>query len=187
MAWTIDPAHTTVGFSARHMGLSTVRGRFIRFNGTIDVDPNDLATAGGRIEVEMASVDTGEEQRDNHLRSPDFFDVERFPTMSYVVKSVTSKGAEHYEVVGDLTIKDVTREVMFDLEYAGEATDPYGNRRVGGSLTTTLKRSDWDLKWNVPLDTGGWLVSDSVQVEIEGQLTESRQAAEQEADAEAQL
>lgn len=184
MAWVLDPAHTTIGFSARHMGLSTVRGRFTGFTGSIELDPSDLPAARGKVEVEMASIDTGNEQRDEHLRSPDFFDVASFPKMTYSVKSITREGSDDgYRVVGDLTIKEVTREVAFDFDYAGEGKDPYGNRRVGGSLTTTIKRSDWGLTWNVALETGGWLVSDKVRIEIDGQLTESDEAVEETAEA----
>ncbi len=184
MAWVIDPAHTTVGFKARHMGLSTVRGHFGKFDGEIELDPNDITTARGRIEVDLASVNTNNEQRDAHLRSPDFFDIERFPKMTFAVDSVVPDG-EGYKVRGDLTIKDVTKPVEFDLQYAGEGIDPYGNRRIGGSVTGTIKRSDWGLTWNVALETGGWLVSDKITIEIEGQLTESREAADEQAEAEA--
>lgn len=185
MSWSIDKAHTTVGFSARHMGLSTVRGRFTEFEGTIDGDPSDVTSAGARIEVDLASVETGQAQRDEHLRTSDFFDVEKYPTMTFVSKRVTPKGGDHYTVVGDLTIKDVTHEVELDYEHAGEGVDPYGNRKIGGTLTGVIKRSDWGLKWNVALETGGWLVGDKVKLEIDFQVSEDRAAAEAEAAAEA--
>lgn len=185
MAWVIDPAHTTIGFSARHMGLSTVRGGFTRFDGSVEVDPSDPTTARGRIEVDMASVDTGNEQRDQHLRSGDFFDVERYPKMVFEAKSITRTGDDRYKVVGDLTIKDVTREVELDYEHAGAGQDPFGNHRIGGRLTGTIKRSDWGLTWNVPLEAGGWLVSDKIRIEVDGQLTETSDAAEEQAEAEA--
>ena len=186
MAWTIDPAHSSVGFSARHLGLSKVRGFFTRFSGTVEGDPADLPTVSGRFEVEMASVDTGNPDRDAHLKSADFFDVERYPTMTFVSKSVTRNG-DDYKVIGDLTIKDVTREVTLDLEPGGETTDPYGNRKVGGTLTGTINRSDWGLTWNVPLDSGGWLVSEKIGLEIDLQVAESRDAVEEEAAAEARV
>jgi polyisoprenoid-binding protein YceI len=185
MAWVIDPAHTSVGFSARHMGLSTVRGRFTRFGGSIELDPADITSATGRVEVDLTSVETGNKDRDAHLRSADFFDVERFPQMVFVPKSVTPSGEDTYKVVGDLTIKDVTREVELRYEHAGEGVDPYGNRKIGGTLTGSIKRSDWGLTWNVALETGGWLVSDKIKLEIDGQLAESKDAAEELADAEA--
>lgn len=185
MAWKLDPAHTTIGFSVRHMGLSKVRGRFTSFSGSIDVDPSDLTTARGEVEIDTVSIDTGNADRDAHLRGPDFFDVESHPKMTFVAKSVTrGKAEDTYRVVGDLTIKGVTKEVELELEYAGEGVDPYGNRRVGGSLSGTIKRSDWGLTWNVALETGGWLVSDNIKIEIEGQLAESADAVQETAEAE---
>jgi polyisoprenoid-binding protein YceI len=186
MASTIDTAHTTVGFMARHMGLSKVRGQFTSFSGSVEGDPTDISTAKARIEVDLASVDTGSPDRDAHLRSPDFFDVQNHPTMVFQSKSVIRDG-DGYKVVGDLTIKGITREVELTYEHGGEATDPYGNRKVGGTLTGTIKRSDWDLTWNVPLDTGGWLVSDNVTIEIDLQVAESQDAVELEADVEAKI
>jgi polyisoprenoid-binding protein YceI len=173
MAWNIDPAHTTVGFSARHLGLSKVRGRFKGFRGEIEGDPSDVATIRGRVEIETASVDTGNSDRDAHLRSADFFDVERYPTMTFVSKSVTDNGDGTYKVVGDLTVKDVTREIEISYEHAGEAVDPWGNRKFGGTLTANIRRSDWGLTWNAALETGGFLVSDNVQIEIDLQVVES--------------
>lgn len=185
MGWTFDPAHTTMGFSARHMGLSTVRGQFRRFTGTIELDPDNLTKTRGRVEIDAASIDTGDAQRDEHLRSPDFFDVERYPTIVFEPTSIERIGGNLYRVRGNLTIKDVTREVELTYEHAGEAVDPYGNRKLGGRLTGTIKRSDWGLTWNVALETGGWLVSDKIDLEIEGQVAESQEAVEQEAREEA--
>lgn len=183
MAWTIDPAHSSVGFTARHLGLSKVRGLFTRFSGEVDGDPSDLTTASGRFEVEMASVDTGSPDRDAHLKSADFFDVEKYPAMTFASRSVVKEG-DDFKVVGDLTIKDITREVTLDLEHGGEQTDPYGNRKVGGTLTGTINRSDWGLTWNVPLDSGGWLVSEKIALEIDLQVAENKQAVEEEVGAE---
>lgn len=181
MRWVLDPAHTSVGFSAKHMGLSTVRGLFKRFSAHVELDdPNDPASVRGRVEVDMSSVDTGNEMRDQHLRGEDFFDVERYPAMTFVPKSVTPSGDGEYTVVGDLTIKDVTREVTLTYEHGGVVTDPYGNRKVGGSLTGTINRSDWGLKWNVPLGGGGLLVSETIRIEVEGQLAESKEAVQEE-------
>ena len=187
MAWNIDPAHTTVGFTARHMGLSKVRGQFTEFRGEVDGDPKDIGTARGRFEIDLASVDTGNPDRDAHLRSADFFDVERYPKMTFVSKSVTPDGEGTYKVLGDLTIKDVTNEVELVYEHGGSDTDPYGNRKVGGTLTGTIKRSDWGLTWNVPLDSGGWLVSEKIGLEVDFQVAENKQAVEEEAQAEAEI
>ncbi len=187
MAWSIDPAHTTVGFSARHMGLSKVRGKFTQFRGEVEGNPQDIGSARGRFEVDLASVDTGNPDRDAHLRSADFFDVERYPQMTFVSRSVAPEGNGVFKVVGDLTIKDVTNEIELTYEHGGSGTDPYGNRKIGGTLTGTVKRSDWGLNWNVPLDSGGWLVSDKIGLEIELQVAESTEAAAEEAQAEAEI
>ena len=185
MAWTIDTAHTSVGFVARHMGLSKVRGQFKSFRGEVEGDPSDLTSARGRVEVDLASIESGNADRDAHLKSADFFDVERFPTMTFEVKAV-ERDRDDYKVRGDLTIKDITHEVVFDYEHGGDSVDPYGNRKVGGTLKGTIQRSDWDLTWNVALETGGWLVSDKISLEIDIQVAESQEAVEEEARAEAQ-
>lgn len=186
MAWTIDTAHSSVSFKARHMGLSKVRGQFTSFRGEIEGDPTDVTTAKARIEIDLASVDTGSADRDTHLKSPDFFDVENHPTMVFESTSVARDG-DDYKVVGDLTVKGISREVELAYGHGGEATDPYGNRKIGGALTGTIKRSDWDLTWNVPLDTGGWLVSDNVTIEIDLQVAEGQEAVEQEEAAESKV
>jgi polyisoprenoid-binding protein YceI len=186
MAWTIDPAHTTVGFVARHMGLSKVRGQFGSFRGEVEGDPNDITTAKARFEVDMASVDSGSPDRDAHLKSADFFDVENHPTMNFVSKEIRRDG-DDFKVVGDLTIKGITNEVELDYEHGGDLQDPFGNRKVGGTLTGTIKRSNWELNWNVPLDSGGWLVSDKIQLEIDLQVAESKEAVEEEIKAESEI
>jgi polyisoprenoid-binding protein YceI len=186
MAWNIDTAHTSVGFVARHMGLSKVRGQFGSFRGEVDGDPSDITTAKAWFEVDMASIDSGNADRDAHLKSADFFDVEKYPTMRFASKRVERNG-DGYRVVGDLTIKDVTREVVLDYEHGGDLQDPFGNRKLGGSLTGTVKRSEWGLTWNVPLDSGGWLVSDNVKLEIDVQVAESVEAVAEEAKVEAEI
>lgn len=186
MAWTIDTAHTNVGFVARHMGLSKVRGKFTEFRGEVDGSPEDISSATGRIEVDVASVETGNADRDAHLKSADFFDVDNHPTMVFEAKEIRAKGDDH-EVVGDLTIKGVTKEIVLDYEHGGENVDPYGNRKVGGTLTGSVNRRDWGLNWNVALDTGGLLVSENIKLEIDFQLAESKEAVEQEAEAESKV
>ena len=177
MAWKIDTAHTSVGFVARHMGLSKVRGQFTSFRGEVEGDAGDVTTAKARFEVDMRSVDTGNPDRDTHLKSADFFDVEKFPLMVFETKSITESG-DSYKVVGDLTIKDITKEVVLDYEHGGELVDLYGNHKAGGSLTGTIKRSEWGLSWNVPMDSGGWLVSDNISLEIDFQFAETKEVAE---------
>jgi polyisoprenoid-binding protein YceI len=177
MAWTLDPHHTTVSFSAKHLGVATVRGHFNKVDGEIELDdPNDPTTARGTIVVDAASVDTGNEGRDNHLRNADFFDVERYPQIRFQLKRVEKVGDDKYGVVGDLSIHGVTREIALDYEHNGAVTDPYGNLKVGGSLTGTLNRSDWGLAWNVPLGGGGMLVSDKIKLEIDGELGQTKEA-----------
>lgn len=186
MAWTIDTAHTAIGFVARHMGLSKVRGQFTSFNGEIEGDPDDLTSARGRVEVDMASVSTGNADRDAHLKSEDFFDVENHPTMIFETKNVTSVGHD-YMVIGDLTIKGITKEVEFDYEHGGYEVDPFGNSKLGGTLTGTINRRDWGLSWNVALDTGGVLVSEKIKIEIDFQLAQNKAAVEEEVKAEERL
>lgn len=186
MAWTIDTAHTTVGFVARHMGLSKVRGQFTNFEGEIEGDPGDIGSARGRVQVDMASVETGSPDRDAHLKSADFFDVENYPTMIFETKAISGAG-DDYKVVGDLTIKGITKEVELDYEHGGDSIDPFGNRKIGGTLTGTVNRRDWGLNWNVPLDTGGVLVSEKIKLEIDFQLAQSKAAANESAEAEEQL
>jgi polyisoprenoid-binding protein YceI len=186
MAWSIDTAHTSVGFVARHLGLSKVRGQFSSFRGEVEGDPGDITTAQGWFEVDLDSIDSGNADRDAHLKSADFFDVEKFPTMRFVSKRIERDG-DDFKVVGDLTIKDTTREVVLDYEHGGDVTDPFGNRKIGGTLSATVKRSEWGLTWNVPLDSGGWLVSDNVKLEVDLQLAESKEAIAEEARAEAEI
>lgn len=186
MAWTIDTAHTSVGFVARHMGLSKVRGQFTSFKGEVEGDPKDITSARGRVEIDLASIDTGNADRDAHLKSADFFDVEKYPTMVFETKEIKAEDGD-YKVVGDLTIKDITKEAVLDYEHGGEGVDPYGNRKIGGTLTGTINRRDWELNWNVPLDTGGVLVSEKIKLEIDFQLAESQEAVAQEAEAESNI
>ena len=184
MTWTIDPSHSSVGFSARYMGLTTVRGRFEKYDATFDIDPEDLINSRARVEVDMASVDTANDKRDEHLRSPDFFDVERYPKMVFESNDIERIGDDRYRVTGDLTIRDITKPATFEVEFAGEGQDPWGNRRLAGNLVGEIRRSDWDLKWNVALEAGGFLVSDKIKIEVEGQLVESKEDAQESEEAE---
>ena len=182
MKWIIDPAHSTVGFSAKHLGLTTVRGRFTRFQGEIDLDDEaNPSTARGRVEIESASIDTGNNDRDAHMRSPDFLDVERYPKLVVESKAVEPSGGDRYRVICELTIKDVTRPVTLEYEHFGVVTDPFGNTKAGGRLTGTIDRTQWGLTWNVPLVGGGLLVSEKVQIEVEGQIARTAEEIEDEA------
>jgi polyisoprenoid-binding protein YceI len=176
MTWSLDPHHTSVSFSAKHLGVATVRGRFDEVTADLDLDdPNDPTTGKGSVTVKAASITTGSEQRDGHLKTGDFLEVEKYPDIVFKVTKVTRKG-DQYEVVGDLTIKDVTKEMTLDYEHSGVVVDPFGNTKVGGTLTGTLNRSDWGLTWNVPLGGGGLLVGEKVKIEIDGELGQDKPA-----------
>jgi polyisoprenoid-binding protein YceI len=185
MTWTLDPHHTSVAFSAKHMGVSTVRGRFDQVEANLELDdPNDPTTGSGTITVQAGSIDTGSAMRDGHLKGADFFDVEKFPTIVFTLKSVKETGNENFTAIGDLTIKGVTKEIALDYEHNGLVTDPYGNVKVGGTLTGTINRTDWGLSWNVPLGGGAWLVGEKVKLEIDGELGQDKVPAEASAPAE---
>jgi polyisoprenoid-binding protein YceI len=185
MSWTLDPHHTSVAFSAKHLGVATVRGRFDKVDAEVQLDdPDDPTTARGTVTIDAASITTGSEQRDGHLRSADFLDVEKYPTITFTPKSVKRAG-DDYTVRGDLTIKDVTEEIDLDYEHNGTVVDPYGNTKVGGTLTGTIDRTRWGLKWNVPLGGGGLLVSEKVKLEIDGELGLDKEEVAESAQAEA--
>jgi polyisoprenoid-binding protein YceI len=165
--WNVDPAHSSVGFVARHLMISKVRGTFRTFSGAITVASDPLES---RVEatVDLASVSTGDDGRDAHLRGPDFFDVEQHPTMTFVSTAVRRE-RDGFVLVGDLTIKGVTRPVEFDLEFDGVSADPWGNLKAGFSASTEINRKDWDLGWNVALEAGGVLVGEKVKIVLDVQ------------------
>jgi len=165
--YTVDVAHTRIGVRARHAMVTTVRGAFTDFAGTAHLDTAKPEGSSVSLRIATASIDTGTPDRDAHLRSPDFLDVERYPEMTFVSTDVEQLDDEVYRVTGDLTIKDVTRPVSVDFTLTGSALDPFGNTRVGFEGALAIKRSDWDLTWNTVLDTGGVLVSDRIQVEFD--------------------
>jgi polyisoprenoid-binding protein YceI len=165
--WQVDLAHSAVSLTVRHMVISKVRGRFTRWNAKLALDTADLARSSVDVEIEAASIDTGVADRDAHLRSPDFLSAEKFPTLRYKSRRVEALPGGRLRVVGDLTIRDVAREVALDVEYGGQGRDPWGNQRVGFTATTSLNRKDFGLTWNQALETGGVLVADRVDVEIE--------------------
>ena len=170
--WQMDPVHSNVGFKVSHMVISKVSGKFDDFQGTIEFEKGQLADASAVVTVKMASIDTDNEKRDDHLRSADFFDVEKFPTMKFVSTKVIPGEGNKFQLVGELTIKDVTREVTFDAEFNGVATGFGGERRAGFSAETTINRQDFNVEWSKTLDTGGLVVSDNVDLEIDVQLVE---------------
>ncbi|MFB3044329.1 MAG: YceI family protein [Acidimicrobiia bacterium] len=165
--WVIDPAHTSIEFVARHLMVTKVRGRFTDFSGTIEI-ADEPTESRVEIEVNLASVYTATPDRDNHLKSADFFDVENHPTMKFVSTSIVEKG-DGYSMTGDLTVRGVTHPLTLDVEYLGVMTDPYGNDKAAFSASGEVTRADWGLTWNAPLEAGGMLVSKTAQIEIEAQ------------------
>lgn len=165
--WGIDLVHSRIGFTVRHLVVSKVRGRFTRWTGTIRMDENDLTRAQVHIAIEPASVDSGVEQRDNHLRSPDFFDVATYPTMTFKSAQVEQGKDGALKLVGDLTMHGVTRPVTLEVEYAGSQKDPWGGVRAGFSARASLDRRDFGLTYNQLLETGGVVVGEKVDIDIE--------------------
>jgi polyisoprenoid-binding protein YceI len=167
--FTLDPAHSHVGFSVRHMMIAKVRGRFATFNGTLTLADDPLQSTV-EVEVDLASIDTRDEQRDGHLQSPDFFDVEKFPTMTFRSTGVTVNGGDSVRLDGDLDLHGVTRPVSLDVVYDGVGQDPWGNQRIGFSATGEIDREAFGLTWNQPLAQGGVLVGKAVRIELEAEF-----------------
>ena len=163
--WTVDAGHSNIGFTARHLMVAKVRGRFTDFSGVINVGEDPLASKVEAV-VKTASVSTHDEGRDAHLRSADFFDSDQFPEMKLASTKITAKGSD-YVLQADLTIKGVTRTVDFELEFDGVATDPWGNTKAGFTAEAEINRKDWGLEWNVALETGGVLVGEKVKIILE--------------------
>jgi len=170
--WTIDPTHTRLGFVARHAMVTKVRGSFTDFSGSLTLDGANPAGSSAEVTVQMASVDSGTPDRDAHLTSADFFNVETFPTMTFQSTAVKQDG-EEFVIIGDLTIKGVTRPVEIEVELDGIVTDPWGNTRAGFAGETEISRKDYGLTWNVPLDGGGVLVSDKIKIQLDVSATKS--------------
>jgi polyisoprenoid-binding protein YceI len=171
--FAIDPAHTDVLFSAKHMMVTTVRGTFTEVSGSIDLDEADPTASKAALTVKAASVDTGFGPRDTHLRSDDFFAAETFPDIRIVSTKIEPKGGNDFVVTADVTIKDVTRPVDFDVEFLGFYHGMDGARRAGFTAKAKVNRKDWGLDWNVALEAGGWLVGDQIKLEVEVAIQES--------------
>jgi polyisoprenoid-binding protein YceI len=165
--WTLDPAHTRIGFVARHAMVTKVRGAFNDFEGTAVVDGTDLTRSSATVTIKSASIDTRNAQRDGHLRSNDFLAMDEHPEITFVATGVTPTGATSFDLTGDLTIKGVSNAVTIPFEFEGAATDPFGNLRAGFEGAVTINRKDWGITWNAALETGGVLVSDKIVLEFE--------------------
>lgn len=164
--WELDPAHTLIEFSTRHMMVTTVKGRFSGVRGTITIDETDPAKSSAEAEIDARTLASGADQRDQHLRSADFLDADNYPTITFKSTRVRVEGKERAKVYGNLTIRGTTREVVLDTELTGFGTNPWGKEVVGFEARTTINRKDFGLNWNVALEAGGVLVSDNVKIEL---------------------
>jgi polyisoprenoid-binding protein YceI len=173
--WTIDGAHTDVLFSAKHMMVTTVRGKFQDVEGTLHLDEANPTNSSAEIRIAAASLATGNGPRDGHLRSPDFFNAEVHPAIVFRSTGIEQVGTSDFRITGDLTIQDTTRPIVFDATFLGFYTSMQGTRRVGLSARTIINRKDWGLGWNVALETGGWLVGENVTIEVEVAADEAAQ------------
>lgn len=169
MQWNIDNAHTTVEFSVKHLGIATVKGQFRQFNATAEATPEGKLTSLSAT-IDAASVDTGVEQRDNHLRSPDFFEVEKFPAINFVSTAVSYSSPTEATVTGNLSLHGITKPVTFTLEQEPAIRDPWGNQRIAAVAKGKLSRKEWGLTWNQALELGGVVVSDEVKFNLDVQV-----------------
>jgi len=174
--WQIDPAHTEVEFSARHLMISNVKGRFPNPSGSVSYDPDAPGSLRLDVTIPVAGIDTRNEQRDAHLRSPDFFDVEHFPTMTFKGTRVEGEIGEEFRLVGELTIRGVTREVALDVTTEGGGGDPWGGERLGFSAQGRIRRSEFGLTWNQLLESGGVAVSDEIKIILNVELARPKAA-----------
>lgn len=176
MKWNIDPSHSQAQFTVRHMMISNARGRFEEFTGSVEFDEQNLETLKVDVQLDAASINTRDQQRDGHLKSPDFFNVEAYPHLTFKSTRVEKVNDRNLKIHGDLTIRDTTRPVTLETEFAGVATSPWGTVSAGFSAHTKINRKEWGLVWNQTLETGGLLVGEDVKIEIELELV--KQAAE---------
>ncbi len=174
MKWNIDPSHSTAEFTVRHLMITNVKGRFGKLEGSVNYDPERPEATTIEATIDATSIDTRDEKRDAHLRSADFFDVEKNPTLTFKSKRV-KKTDDGFEAVGDLTMHGITKEVTLEVEGPSEVTkDPWGNQRIGASATTKVNRKDWGLNWNAALETGGVLVGEQVKITLEVSLVAAK-------------
>jgi len=176
--WNFDPVHSDIGFSVRHLMISKVRGHFRKWTGALLIDEADLANSKVEASIEAASIDTKEQQRDDNLRSPDFFDAANHPALTFQSTQVKKTSEDEYQVTGNLTIRDVTREVTLAVEYLGRSKDPWGGLRMGFSAKTSIDRRDFGLIFNMPLEGGGVVVGDRVEIVLEIEAVKDVPAAQ---------
>lgn len=170
-AWNIDPDHSSTGFKVRHLMVSNVKGSFGKVQGAVNIDDKDITKSSVSVTIDTASIDTGVAKRDTHLRSPDFLDVGKYPTMTFVSTKVAKNGSNGLKVTGNLTLHGITRPVVLDVEGpSGESKDPWGNMRRGASATAKIDRKDFGLTWNKALETGGVVVGEDINIIIEVEM-----------------
>ncbi|HLQ33137.1 MAG TPA: YceI family protein [Chloroflexota bacterium] len=177
MSWTVDPMHTQVEFSAKHMGIMTVKGHFTGVQATINFNEDDFTASSVEATIDAGTLTTNDERRDTHLESPDFLNVEQFPTIAFKSTHIEHAAHDQYKMTGNLTIRDVTRPVTLDVVYSGQGKDPMGNVHAGFSAYTTINRKDWGLTWNVALETGGLLVGEEVKLALEVEAVKAAEVA----------
>jgi polyisoprenoid-binding protein YceI len=165
--WQLDASHSSIGFSAKHLMIATVKGSFATFEASLTGDESDLSKARVSVTIDAASINTGNEQRDGHLRSPDFFDAASFPALTFAGKHIVGDAFGDFKLVGDLTIRGVTKEITLDASFEGRAKDPWGNARLGYTAKGKINRTDFGLNWNQALEAGGVLVSEEVKISVE--------------------
>jgi polyisoprenoid-binding protein YceI len=176
-SWNLDPAHSTAGFQVKHMMVSNVHGSFEKVSGTVQLDEKNPAKNSVKAQIDASSITTGVDQRDSHLKSPDFFDVQKYPTIDFQSTSVKANGKNHLAVAGNLTMHGVTKPVTLDVELDPEVVkDGQGNLHRGASATTKVKRSEFGLKWNKALEAGGVMVGDEVKITLDAELVEAKDA-----------
>jgi len=175
MSWTIDPSHSEVTFSVRHMMISNVRGRFEKFTGTVDFNEANPTLSTVDVQIEAASISTRDAQRDGHLRSPDFLNTEAFPYLTFKSKRIELVDAENGRIYGELTIRGITHEVALEATFNGISKNPWGKTAAGFSASTKISRKDWELNWNVALETGGVLVGDAININLEVEIVREEQ------------
>lgn len=168
--WAIDPAHTEVSFKIKHLMVSNVNGIFGSFEGSIETEGENFSNARAEFSADVSSINTNNSDRDTHLKGADFFEVEKYPKLTFTSTEFKKIDEDTYEITGDLTIRDVTKSVKVKAEFGGFALDPWGNNKAGLSITGKFNRKDFGLVWNAPLETGGFLLSDEVKIAIELQL-----------------
>ena len=168
--WAIDAAHSEIGFKVKHLMITNVAGKFDKFDGSVESNGEDFSNAKINFIAEVASVNTGQPQRDGHLQSPDFFDAAQFPQLKFTSTGFEKASDDKYVLTGDLTIRDVTKSVKLDVEFSGVAKDPYNNTKAGFSITGKINRTNWGLNFNAPLETGGVLLGEEIKLNIEAQL-----------------